>query len=446
MKFRKNYQGRAIVTYSRSLISLMIAQSLGARGVDIVGCDDVGMTVLSFSKYVSAHKVYTAPHKDEERFITDLLRIVKKYRPDKDVPYVLIPSFNEAKIIARHKDRFEGQVIVACPDFEMIDAVDPKDHFAETAQKIGLKSPQTWMPADEDALGKAVEEISFPVFIKPPNDVGGRGISKVKDEKALRAAFKDLQKRYPDEQILIQALAGGTDYCFCGLFDHGRLVSYMVYHNIRKFPHESGPGVVRETVDGAPFIGEVEKLMGALKWHGVAEIDFLWDERRDAPPQMIEVNPRFWAGLDHSIRSGVDFPWHLYRLFTEGSAGEPDIELKIGHKTSLPGLSSLARIEELFSGAFHPEALEEQWPAVMDALKGSVQDKDLKKAARLLKEALADTITLDEIFETFKAMRREAKEAEKISYAKDDPFIGLGVLFVLASLMKYGKLPPEMTR
>lgn len=82
----------------------------------------------------------------------------------------------------------------------------------------------------------------------------------------------------------------------------------------------------------------------------------------------------------------------------------------------------------------------------MDALKGSVQDKDLKKAARLLKEALADTITLDEIFETFKAMRREAKEAEKISYAKDDPFIGLGVLFVLASLMKYGKLPPEMTR
>lgn len=209
MKFRKNYQGRAIVTYSRSLISLMIAQSLGARGVDIVGCDDVGMTVLSFSKYVSAHKVYTAPHKDEERFITDLLRIVKKYRPDKDVPYVLIPSFNEAKIIARHKDRFEGQVIVACPDFEMIDAVDPKDHFAETAQKIGLKSPQTWMPADEDALGKAVEEISFPVFIKPPNDVGGRGISKVKDEKALRAAFKDLQKRYPDEQILIQAPPAG---------------------------------------------------------------------------------------------------------------------------------------------------------------------------------------------------------------------------------------------
>lgn len=446
MRFHKDYKGRAIVTYGRSLISLMIAQSLGVRGIDIIGCDDVGMTVLSFSKYVSAHKVYTPPHKDEDRFIEDLLRMVEKYTPSHDVPYVLIPSFNEAKVIARHKARFEGRITVACPDFDMIDAVDPKDHFAETVQKLGIDSPQTWMPEDDAALDKVIEDISFPVFIKPPNDVGGRGISKIKDEAALRTAFRDLQKRYPGDRILIQALAAGTDYCFCGLFDHGRLVSSMVYHNIRKFPQESGPGVVRETVDSAPFTGAAETLMGALKWHGVAEIDFLWDGKEGSLPQMIEVNPRFWAGLDHSIRSGADFPWLLYRLFTEGKLGEQEEIPRIGHKTSLPGLTTLARTEELFSGVFHPEALSEQWPDVMAALKGSVQDRDLKKAAKLLTEALADTIPLDEVYDTFKAMRREAKEAEKISYAKDDPFIGLGVLFVLASLMKYGKLPPEITR
>jgi len=68
----KKETGRVIVTYGRSLIALMIAQSLGARGIDVIGCDDVGMTVLSFSKFVSKNCIYTAPDKDEQAFIGHL--------------------------------------------------------------------------------------------------------------------------------------------------------------------------------------------------------------------------------------------------------------------------------------------------------------------------------------------------------------------------------------
>ena len=433
--------GRVIVTYGRSLIALMIAQSLGSRGVEIIGCDDIDMTVLSFSKFSKKHAVYASPEKDEDRFINDLVTIVKKYKPEDDRPYVLIPAFNDALVISRHKDRFQGLITVACPDHESIERVDSKDRFAETADKHDVESPDTWLPGNEDELDEILNEIRFPVFIKPPNDVGGRGISKQENAKDLKKSFHDLQKRYPGEQILIQSMAKGTDYCFCGLFEHGELKASMVYHNMQKFPKEAGPGVVRETVESERFDVIARKLMAPLKWHGVAEIDFLWDENENNAPTMIEVNPRFWAGLDHSIKSEIDFPWLLYRMFVDGHV-PPQDEAKIGHKTSLPGLTTLARIEGLFKDAINLEDLEKSWPEIRLHLK----EKDVKMAGTLFLDALEGTISLDEAYSTFKTMLKESKQAEKISYARDDPFIGLGALFILGSLMRHGKLPPEITR
>ncbi|WP_417794065.1 ATP-grasp domain-containing protein [Terasakiella pusilla] len=435
----KKQNGRVIVTYGRSLIALMIAQSLGSRGIDVIGCDDVALTVLSFSKCVSKTCLYTSWEEDEEQYIEDLLAIAKENKPEDGQPYLLIPAFRDAKILAKYKDRFEGIITVACPDLDAIEQVDHKDAFARTTQKFDVESPKTWLPANQDELAADSEEMDFPVFIKPPNEVGGRGISKIDDKDALIDAFTDLQDRFPDQQILIQSLAKGVDYCFCGLFDQGKLVASMVYHNLRKFPAETGPGVVRETVDSEAFDQIAEKLMKPLKWHGVAGIDFMWDEK--GTPQMIEVNARFWAGLDHSVKSNVDFPYLLYRLFVDGQVDWTS-EALIGKKTSLPGLSTLARIESLFDDKFHFERLQDDWPKI----KQSLQDMDLDRAQSLFADALSDSLSFGEAVEAVRDMLREAEEAEKINYADDDPFIGLGVLFVLGSLIRHGKLPPEIKR
>lgn len=437
----KQKRGRVIVTYGRSLIALMIAQSLGSRGIDVIGCDDVDLTVLAFSKFVSKNCIYTSPERDEDQFIDDLLQIVKENKPKDGMPYVLIPAFRDAKIIAKHKQKFAGLVTVACPDFDAIEQVDHKDAFARTAKEFGVESPKTWLPEDEGDVEAALQDMQFPVFIKPPDDVGGRGISKIDSAQDLRGAFKDLQNRYPDEQILIQALADGVDYCFCGLFDQGKLVASMVYHNLQKFPNEAGPGVVRETVASERFDKMAEKLMKPLKWHGVAGIDFMWDEREDSVPSIIEVNPRFWAGLDHSVKSNVDFPWLLYQLFTTGTA-QDDGCVKIGHKTSLPGLSTMARIESVFSEAINFEELQAQWPEIKKHLK----DHELKKAGDIFKDAMSDSFNVYQALKTFQMMRDQAQEAQKISYGEDDPFVGLGALFILGSLIRHGKLPPEVTR
>lgn len=435
----KAEKGRVIVTYGRSLIALMIAQSLGSRGIDVIGCDDVDFTVTSFSKFTKKNYVYTLPEKDEEKFIDDLEKIIEKNRPGGDVPYVLMPVFDETTVIAKHKNRLEKLITVACPDYKAIERVFPKDHFAKTVIEHNIAAPRTWLPETQEYIEGHRDEFTFPLFIKPPDETGGRGISKVEDIKALKRAFGQLEKRYPRAQLIIQEAVKGRDYCYCGLFDKGRRLACMTYRNIQKYPRESGFGVVRETVESAPFNGIVDELMAHLKWDGVVEIDFLWNGDADSEPKIIEVNARFWAGLDHSVRSNIDFPYLLYQLFTAGTIEETQTA-DIGHKTRLPALSTIAEIDEIFHAALNFEELEKSWPDI----KKHLQAQDIKRAGECFIQAMKASITIDEARKLFSSMKEYSKEIESISYAKDDPFIGLGALFVLGSLIRHGRLPPEL--
>jgi predicted ATP-grasp superfamily ATP-dependent carboligase len=432
---------RVIVTHGRSLVALRIAQSLGRRGAEIIGCDSVNMTVLSFSKFVKDHHIYASPQKNPERFIKDLKELVKQNKPIDGRPYVLMPAFYEARLIAKHKDEFDKDLIITVPDYEAFDQVDPKDNLAKTLQNFDIESPSIWFPESEDHLKSIAEKTDYPVFIKPPDEVGGRGVEKVKNASELIEHYKELKHEYPDKQILVQEAAKGVDYCFCGLFDHGKLVSSMVYINAQKFPTGSGPGSVRKTVESKKFNPIAEQLMKHVKWHGLCEIDFVWDEQEDSAPMMIEVNPRFWSGLDHSVKSNVDFPYQLYQLFVEGEVTHLT-EAEIGKTTQLPGMSTLGATQAFFDEAINFDKLETAWPKI----RQSLSDSEWSKAFSLFKDSMDDSFSLNRAFHTFKEMKNQIKKAEAISVPEDDPFVGLGVLFILGSLIRYGKLPPEILR
>ena len=47
--------------------------------------------------------------------------------------------------------------------------------------------------------------------------------------------------------------------------------------------------------------------MQALKWSGIVNIDFIYDEN-DKQAKILEVNPRYWQSLLGSLFAGVNFP------------------------------------------------------------------------------------------------------------------------------------------
>lgn len=426
--------GRVIVTYGRSLMSLVIARSLHDRGVEVIGCDDVDFTVMSFSRVVSETFVHPSVDDGEDAYIDALIENIKKYKPDDDRPYLLMPVFRNTRVIARHRDRLEPYITVAAPRWESIEKIFPKEKLVKTAEETGANAPASIHTEDADVLREKLANMKPPFLLKPISGVGGRGIERVDDADAAIAGHAEFIEKH-NEAPLIQEMAKGEDYCFTGLFKDGELLAHMAYQNLKSFPVDTGAGAIRETVPDDVFLEPAQRLMSATGWTGVAEIDFLWDGDENSEPVLIEVNPRFWAGLFHSVKSGVDFPWLLYQLFAFGEVNDIG-EAKVGETTKAPGLWLAATAQEIAQSDIQFDRLKDAW--------NKESNKSLFDKFKALTSSLGDVVDMDNacfrILESFDLAKNSSDEWAD----QKDPLSGLGVLFVLSSLARHGRLPDEV--
>lgn len=428
--------GRVILTYGRSLMALVIARSLAERGVEVIACDDVGMTVCSFSRHVQETFTVAPWDTDPEQFLQDLEAAVLEYAPQDGRPYVLMPVFREIDLIARNRARFEPAVRLAAPPIKSIGLVTPKSRLAALARRHGLDTPETWQPESAEALTKLESELTFPVIVKPADGAGGRGVACVGSLLEARAHAEALGF---DPPPLVQECIDGDDYCVGVLARRGELTAIMAYRNVTTFPREAGAGAVRETVDAEPFRAEAEKLVKATAWDGVAQLDFRWSGPAQDAPKLIEVNARFWAGIFHSVESGVDFPWLLYQQTIGESphVGEADI----GATTKTTGAWLLAAIEDVAASAPHFNAAADAWREA----KRNAQSGELISAIENAGKAVRETFSLGDAASELRDTLRALKDAPSELSSAKDPLVGLGALFVLSSLVRHGKLPPEVT-
>ncbi|MGR7995731.1 gamma-glutamyl-gamma-aminobutyrate hydrolase family protein [Xanthobacter sp. ZOL 2024] len=431
--------GRVIVTYGRSLMALAIARSLHEHCVEVIGCDDVNMTVLSFSRHVIDNFTHTAFEDDEEQALSDFEAAVRKYAPEDGRPYVLMPAFRDARLFAKYRERFEPLIRVAAPDIASIEMVSPKDHFARLLAEADLPGPATRIlqPGTFANGVPADAPLAFPVMAKPTDGVGGRGVTKIKDLDELNDYLKGAD---PGSPILLQDVVEGDDYCVSIIADHGKLAGMVVYRNLAQFPRDVGAGAIRETVAETPFEGATQALLRATQWNGVGEIDFRWNGDPSTPPRMIEMNPRYWAGLYHSMSSGVDFPWLAFQL----AAGRPlppadPHAVRQGHRTRTPGAWILSAAEDLAASDPDLERAAEAWAQS----RGHASRKEVLVAANRLLESASAAAKGARVFKDFRKRLEVHKDLPTELDFDDDPAVGLGILFVVSSLLKHHELPAE---
>src|SRR5690606_7674135 len=60
-----------------------------------------------------------------------------------------------------------------------------------------------------------------------------------------------------------------------------------------------------------------QKLIQALKYTGVAMVEFKWDVASNTWV-FIELNARFWGSLPLAVAAGADFPYFLYEMIVNG--------------------------------------------------------------------------------------------------------------------------------
>ena len=327
------HNGVLVTDPSGCQAALSIVRSLGRRNISTTLLTSDALVPSMFSRWHPDRVVCPSSTDDLEGFVATLQGIVrnKKYG-------TLFPiGDNSLFPISERRDLFAPYLKLALPSHESVLKALDKSLTLETAEAMGIPTPQTFRPRDLADVRDISAKIQYPAVIKPRysyvwDNNGKTNHSRpyyVNSPAELVSTYAKVDEKFPAP--LIQEYVPGYNISVAVLFDHGELKAACFIRVYRTMPITGGTGVLRESIPIDPTLLKYSSdLLRSLHWHGVAEVEFRVDSRT-LTPKLMEVNARFWGSMNVAILSGVDFPYLLY-LLAAGEPVSPTFNYKIGIK------------------------------------------------------------------------------------------------------------------
>ncbi|GAA1798519.1 ATP-grasp domain-containing protein [Leucobacter iarius] len=243
---------------------------------------------------VPAEQRRLVPPGRDDAFVPALASLVADDRLD------LVVSTVDVELIALAERRGElAPAVLAAPPAETLRVSLDKLALADRCAPTG-RSPRTVL-AGPDALAVDWE---FPVFAKPRQGAGSRGIRLVPDRAALEALPAD-------EGLIVQDLLPGEEYSVDVIADaNGGIVAAVPRTRARV---DSGVAIAGRTVRDPELEDTAAAVARAIGLVGVANVQLRRD--RAGRAMLLEVNPRFPGALPLTIAAGVDIPSLVVDLF-----------------------------------------------------------------------------------------------------------------------------------
>lgn len=423
-----------IITFARSWQALVATRALGKAGIKVITADTDEFATSYFSKYSKARFIYP---KDEKKFVAKLIERAKFYKKKFNEEIVLIPIHKETFIISKYRKQLEKHMKLCIEDYEKLSSIHNKSLLPMYLKKHKIPHPKTIVVKDILKLYRIVPTLKFPVFLKLTETAASIGLKKIDERDDLIYEYKNMIKEYglkPCDYPIIQEGVEGRDYCVTALFNHGKKKAMMTYINIKCHPYKSGPGVYRKNIKAPQMEAVAERLLKGIKWHGVAELDFRMG--KDNKPYLIEVNPRFWGGLNQSVASNLNYPLLVHDIAMHGDCQKVD-GIKQGIRTENLATAILALFDELKKDERKQKDLEKlksQWKKM---LKGNFDLKNFLTSLNNFNKKQHNKRILDEFIRRRKLVKDDMIDIE-------DPLIAMGIFFPVNMLLKYGKVDKEM--
>lgn len=312
---------KVLVTDAQMRSSLAVIRSLGKKGVYVIAGDETRFTTGFFSKYCKERVVYPSPTKYPDRFVEYLIQLIKLEQFD-----VIFPVADAClKPIMDNWEEISKYTKIALPNREIFMKGYDKGLTLKIAIENGLPCPKTFFISDIRELNDNIKDnLEYPVVIKPRISSGSRGVKICNSWEELDINFKKISSNYG--KLLIQEyIPYGGELGVYTLFNHeSEPKNVTVQKRIRSYPVSGGPSTLRKTIKNEISNQAIETAFNLLKimnWECVGMVEFRVDSR-DNSLKLMEVNPRFWGSLQLSILAGVDFPYRLYKMITDGDIDE----------------------------------------------------------------------------------------------------------------------------
>jgi len=140
---------------------------------------------------------------------------------------------------------------------------------------------------------------TFPLFIKPNNGRASTNCIKINNEKELM-----FYKEYFDKKdFIVQEYIDGDFYTADFFYDtkNDYFITLIRQELVR---NKNGCGIVIKIVKNEYLEKILKSLISKIGYNGIGNCEFICKNDKFF---LVEINPRFSAGIDYSIKAGVNF-------------------------------------------------------------------------------------------------------------------------------------------
>jgi len=200
-----------------------------------------------------------------------------------------------------YRDQLSNRLAVPrLPSPILVAEAGDKRRLACLMQRVGIPHPFT-VDADVDDTSR----LPFPLLLKPTSSSGGHGIEWIRSEGELGAALNQLSSRRAG--YILQEFVPGRDVGCSVLCRDGEILAHTVQRSERPNVQSFTPSSSLDFIDHPVACDIASRLVAALGWSGVANIDMREDDAGNV--YVLEVNPRYWSTVLGSLYAGVNFPY-----------------------------------------------------------------------------------------------------------------------------------------
>jgi predicted ATP-grasp superfamily ATP-dependent carboligase len=285
-------------------------RSLAHAGHTVLAGDSTSWCKAGWSNSCQGTFRYPAPQQQTEAFVRRIADLAAT-----ESGTLVLPMTEATTLpISAHRDTLfavGARLVLPC-HADLLRAFD-KNETTKLAASLGIAVPTTTLVLSPEQAEKVAHTIEYPVVLKPrfseelsAEKIRTTGRPRYASNAAeFFAVYKDMAQRAAS--VLVQQYVEGQGTGYFALMRHGELRAEFAHRRIRDvYPTGSG-SAVRVSVSPQPEIRAAAlAILRALKWHGVAMVEFRCQEGR--PPIFLEVNGRFWHSLPLACYAGVDFP------------------------------------------------------------------------------------------------------------------------------------------
>lgn len=297
--------------------ALTISRSLARRNCVVDVASHTVKPISSFSNAVNASFQYPDPLAESEAFVSWLLAHCR------DHLYALVIPVTERTLVAlsKRRERFT-HVKIAMPDLQSLEVVLDKSQTLALAESLGVPGPKGVTLASIDELSGLRSSLKFPLVLKPARSIGSNQggashlqVSYAFDDRELEVGCAHALRFGP---VILQEYFSGVGVGIEVIARDGEIIYAFQHRRIHEVPLTGGGSSLRMSEPVMPeLLDASRRLLEALRWNGVAMVEFKLDPISRAY-SLMEINGRFWGSLPLAVAAGADFPSMLFDMEMSG--------------------------------------------------------------------------------------------------------------------------------